>query len=189
MVDFFAPWCGHCMQLAPEYEKAAQELFLDGFVGVLARVDGSDEVQNQQLMQRYGIDGYPTLLVFMDGIAVDVYSENHAGTSIANYMRQFVAPPPDFYGVLGLDRNAPTAAVKKGYRELSKQLHPDRAEDGHGDPDRFALATLAYETLSDVDKRSMYDAFGGIQFHRKGMQRKWLQHKGIKLKLYAEEGS
>lgn len=178
---------GHCMELQPEYDKAAAELFADGFPRVLAKVDGTD-AQNQKLMQMFGIRAYPTLVVLLEGIHVDIYSEGHAAGAIASYMRQFLAPPPDYYSTLGLARDAREKEIKKAYRELSKSLHPDRAANG-GDPERFALVTKAYETLSNADERSMYDAFGGIKFHQKGMQRNYMQQKGIKLKLYQEEDS
>lgn len=179
-------WCGPCVHLAPEFDKAADELFADGLTGAMYKVDGAVQ-ENQKLLNTYGIRSYPTMIVLMEGILVDVYSEGHSGPAIAEYMRQYLAPPPDFYLTLGVGRDATAPQIKKKFRELSRELHPDTGANG-GDPERFALVTKAYETLSDVDERSMYDAFGGIKFHRKGMQRNYMQTKGIKLKLYQEEG-
>jgi thioredoxin-like negative regulator of GroEL len=179
-------WCGPCVQLAPEFDKAAQELFSDGLTGVMYKVDGNKQ-DSQRLLQKFGIRSYPTMVVLMEGISVDIYSEAQAASAIADYMRQFLMPPPDYYLTLGVSKDAKASDIKKKFRELSRELHPDTGTNG-GDPERFALVTSAYETLSDVDLRSMYDAFGGIKFHRKGMQRNYMQHKGIKLKLYQEEG-
>lgn len=58
-VTLQAPWCGHCKNLAPEYEKAATELKAKGVT--LAKIDGSAE---QALAQQYGIKGFPTLFFF-----------------------------------------------------------------------------------------------------------------------------
>ena len=59
IVEFYAPWCGHCRNLAPEYQKAAKAL--KGAVGVGA-VD-CDQEANKQLCGQYGVQGFPTLKV------------------------------------------------------------------------------------------------------------------------------
>lgn len=68
--------------------------------------------------------------------------------------------PRDFYDVLGVSRTASADEVKKAYRKLSKELHPDKHK---GDPqaeERFKEVNQAYEVLSDPQKRKMYDQFG-----------------------------
>jgi DnaJ-class molecular chaperone len=63
----------------------------------------------------------------------------------------------DLYQRLGLKRGASEAEIKKAYRSLAKQLHPDRNKDNPKAAERFAQVTAAYDLLSDKDKRAQYD--------------------------------
>jgi DnaJ-class molecular chaperone len=63
----------------------------------------------------------------------------------------------DLYQRLGLKRGASEAEIKKAYRSLAKQLHPDRNKDNPQAAQRFAEVTRAYDLLSDKDKRAQYD--------------------------------
>lgn len=58
MVEFYAPWCGHCKSLAPEYLKAAKAL--KGIV----KLGAVDMTQHQQVGQPYNITGFPTIKFF-----------------------------------------------------------------------------------------------------------------------------
>ena len=66
----------------------------------------------------------------------------------------------DYYEVLGADRSADEAALKKAYRRLAMKYHPDRNEGDEGAEERFKEAKEAYEVLSDSQKRPAYDQFG-----------------------------
>lgn len=63
-----------------------------------------------------------------------------------------------FYDILEVGRDATEAEIKKAYRSLSLKYHPDRPG---GDAEKFKQISEAYETLSDGQKRDMYDRGGG----------------------------
>ena len=66
----------------------------------------------------------------------------------------------DFYEVLGVDRGASDADIKKAYRKLAIKYHPDKNPDNADAESRFKEAAEAYEVLSDQQKRAKYDRFG-----------------------------
>lgn len=66
----------------------------------------------------------------------------------------------DYYEVLGVERTASVADVKKAYRKLALELHPDRNPGDAAAEEKFKEASEAYSVLSDADKRAQYDRFG-----------------------------
>jgi DnaJ-class molecular chaperone len=63
----------------------------------------------------------------------------------------------DLYSQLGVKRDASEAEIKKAYRKLAKELHPDKNKDNPKATERFAKVTQAYDLLTDKDKRARYD--------------------------------
>ncbi len=70
----------------------------------------------------------------------------------------------DYYEVLGVDKNADDATIKKAYRQLAKKYHPDMNPGDKEAEVKFKEASEAYAVLSDPDKRRQYDQFGHAAF-------------------------
>lgn len=85
LIEFYAPWCGHCKRLAPEYEKAATALKTAGSKAKIAKVDATVE---KGAASPYGVRGYPTLLYFENGENVEKYSGARTAEAIASYMQK-----------------------------------------------------------------------------------------------------
>lgn len=74
----------------------------------------------------------------------------------------------DYYEVLGVDRNADEATLKKAYRVLAKKYHPDMNPGDKEAEQKFKEASEAYAVLSDPEKRRQYDQFGHAAFEQGG---------------------
>jgi protein disulfide-isomerase A1 len=85
LVEFYAPWCGHCKKLTPEYAAAAQEL--SGEVA-LGKVDATE---HKQCGEKFNISGFPTLKFFTNGVASD-YEGGRTHAEIVQWLRKKTGP-------------------------------------------------------------------------------------------------
>lgn len=74
----------------------------------------------------------------------------------------------DFYKILGVDKKATQSEIKSAYRKLAIKYHPDKNKDDKNAEEMFKKITLAYDTLSDPQKRNEYDN-GGFSFKKSSM--------------------
>jgi protein disulfide-isomerase-like protein len=89
LIEFYAPWCGHCKSLAPEYEAAANLLAFDGHEGVLAKLDAT--ASESEIV---GVKGYPTMLLFRGAENIGPYEGEVRAASGKQHAQLRAMPVP-----------------------------------------------------------------------------------------------
>ncbi len=90
----------------------------------------------------------------------------------------------DLYGVLGVPKTADHDTIKKSYRKLAKEMHPDKNPGNKKAEDRFKTVNHAFDVLSDAKKRALYDEFGeeglreGFDADRVRTYKQWASQQG-----------
>jgi len=131
LVEFYAPWCGHCKKLAPEYAAAATKLAEKDSPVKLAKVDATE---HKELGTKFGVKGYPTLKFFKNGVAQD-----YAGGRTTDTIIQW------------LDKKSGPAAKTLSTSEDSKAFVADNQVAVIGFfKDPIAKEAVAYATAADT---------------------------------------
>ncbi|KAK9821933.1 hypothetical protein WJX81_004459 [Elliptochloris bilobata] len=152
LVEFYAPWCGHCKHLTPEYKKLGAEITADPKLSsrvVIAKVDAD---AHRELGERFGVTGFPTLKWFSrgkpTGAPID-YSGGRTADAFMTFIRDKLAEDKGFARVPALDRlasafphEADKAGALKALETAAKEL-TDADEVAHGKfYVKFALKAL-----------------------------------------------
>jgi curved DNA-binding protein len=76
----------------------------------------------------------------------------------------------DYYKLLGIDKKASVAQIKKAYRKLALKYHPDKTEGDKAMETKFKKISEAYAVLSDPEKKNQYDTYGSADFQQRFSQ-------------------
>jgi len=184
LVKFFAPWCGHCKHLAPEFIKAAEILDKEGII--LAEVDCTEETE---LADRFEVHGYPTLYIFHKGEKTE-YKGPREANGIVKYMRaqagpaakplenaealeQFIARKDDIKFVAYTKEDSKIGVV---FKKIANTLRENYVFGISPATDKYTDKIVAHRNFDKEDKEIVYAGKDDAD-----ELRKWIQETSVPL--------
>jgi protein disulfide-isomerase A1 len=111
LVEFYAPWCGHCKKLAPEYAQAAAKLGAQDPPRYIAKVDATE---NKEVAERHGIKGFPTLVFYANGNKSD-YTGGRTEDTIVQWINKKTGPPSEEVDCAGMETKTAEGKLNLSY--------------------------------------------------------------------------
>lgn len=169
LVEFFAPWCGHCKKLAPEYETAASKLIKEDPPIPLAKVDCTEA--GKESCGKYGVSGYPTLKIFRNGELSKDYDGPRNAAGIIQYMKKQSAPSSQEINDLEkMKKKLDTmeSALVVGFFEKDDELKTEFMKTANEMRDDYYFAhTTSEEILADLGHKDQVVIFRPSHLHSK----------------------
>ena len=155
LVEFYAPWCGHCKKLIPEYSKAAKELKgLDNPVP-LAKIDATE---NAEVAKQFEVQGYPTIKFFIKGQPIE-FNGGRTAADIVNWIKKKTGPASTL-----LSSNEQLEEQKKA----NKVLAAFAGSESSSEFEAFKQAALSLDAVSFVHLASGSNTFTVYTQHDNG---------------------
>ena len=169
LLDFYAPWCGHCKALTPVWEKAASELSAQPIR--LGKVDCTAETG---VASRHGIRGYPTIKFMRDGVARP-YNGGRALADLTSFAKRMTEPAvravrsgEEVEAAVGKD---PAVFVFVGDDAAGKSLYASFSEVAHSLQGQAAFLHFPAPTAADLAKFGAQPATPAIVYLSRGQER------------------
>ncbi|KAM3917209.1 protein disulfide-isomerase A2 [Leptodactylus fuscus] len=186
LVEFYAPWCGHCKDLAPKYSKAAEALKEKTSEARLAKVDATE---NKDLSNEFGVNGYPTIKFFQNGNRtghIDYGGRRDTDGIIKWMLRRFepaavlvetVSAAEEFiksheYAVIGFFKNPEDGDIKI-YNEVASNTEDFHFAIAHKEDifEKFGVTTDSAIYFKSIEEKYEYKGDEDLGFDKEELVR------------------
>ena len=159
LVEFYAPWCGHCKSLAPEYAAAATELKQQGAGPgiVLAKIDGSAP-ENSKLAKKHGVKSFPHLIWFKAGGEPVEYTGGRTRAELVSWVKKHTRP--NLVELTDASEVAPFLPAKTGFSTSVVAYFPEGAARAAQVAAMEAVARAAERTFGWTGDATVAAALG-----------------------------